>query len=162
MGLFKQKKIRNPAAPAIPDFTNTDKMREHMNDLRNDPDALKQFMVKCSIVRREVQRRWYRVTDELDFMNFYEMKKASGSFEPNYCIVRWDKNYTRHLTFWGSLHKKYDRIKGEHSMCSPGQGFYTYDESINNLRKWIRNITDPKLLTKIEECLLIGMEQITV
>lgn len=137
-------------------------MAEHINDLRNDPEALRAFVVKLSLLRKDVKRRWYRVTDELEFLEFYEKKKASGSFEPNYCIVKWHKNYTRHVTFWGSIHRRYERIRNEHSMCYAGPGFYPYDESLNNLRKWINNIIDPEFLTKIEECLIVGLEPITV
>lgn len=162
MPLFTQKSktVSNPKGPAIPDFTNQDKMIEYVNGLRSNPDALRGFLMKLGMLRKDVQRRWYRVSYELDFIDFYKKKKESGSFEPNYCVVKWHKNYTRHVSFWGSIHRKYEYIKNQHAVCYAGQGFYTYDESIKELRKWIENIIDPELLTKIEACLIAGINSV--
>lgn len=158
--LFRKRTKIQPGEIATPDFTNQKKIREYISDMHGNKQELKEFQAKLRIMRKHLVKRYYRISEDLDYIKYYEYKKASGSFEPNYCVVKWHKDYTRHVVFWGAIHRKYDRIKSEHSRCEPGQGFYMYDERTKFLIKWINSIIDIDLLVKIESCLLAGLEPV--
>lgn len=159
MPLFRQKvkEVFQSSGAAIPDFTNIDKMREYASSLSGQPQELKAFRATLHILHKTTHHRWLRIMDDIGYMEWYENKKLNANFDLDYCIVKWDKNYTRHVAFHQSIHRRYDFIKSQHDSCDPGSGFYEYNEPGKYLVRWINNITDPKLLMDIQLCCLVGL-----
>jgi hypothetical protein len=157
MPLFKKKLAKNPRKAAIPDFTDCEKMKEHVKSLSGD--ERRGFQVTLNLLKHACHNRWVKVTDELEFMKWYEQKQESGEPFETYCIVKWSKNYPSHLAFISGAQRKYMHYKHNHELCQPGQGFYMYDEPLKYLLKWINNIIDPGLLMRIQECCIVGMQK---